>query len=125
DLVAPGRSGYSRARVTRFALKLQQFTGPMLAKSLEDTAFYRYVRLVALNEVGGEPDATGLDAADFHRRMTARVADWPHGMTATATHDTKRGEDARARVLAIAEMADDWTAAVRQWRQLNARLTAP
>jgi (1->4)-alpha-D-glucan 1-alpha-D-glucosylmutase len=123
DLVGPGHSGYSRARVTRFALKLQQFTGPMLAKSMEDTAFYRYIRLLALNEVGGDPDATALSSDDFHRRMQARVANVPHGMTATATHDTKRGEDARMRVLAIAELAEDWAVAVPQWRALNAHLT--
>ena len=122
DLVAPDRSGYSSARVRRFAFKVQQFTGPMMAKSLEDTAFYRYYRLLALNEVGGEPDASALTAQDFHALMRARVEEAPHGMTATATHDTKRGEDARARVLAIAELADEWATAVTAWRAMNARL---
>jgi (1->4)-alpha-D-glucan 1-alpha-D-glucosylmutase len=124
DLIAPGRSGYSSARVTRFALKVQQFTGPMMAKSLEDTAFYRHVRLLALNEVGGHPDAAGLSIDDFHRQMKARVAASPHGMTATATHDTKRGEDARARVLTISELAGEWLEAVRRWHSLNDRLVA-
>ncbi len=122
DLVAPGRTGYSSARVRRFAFKVQQFTGPMMAKSLEDTAFYRYHRLLALNEVGGEPDASGLTARDFHALMRARADDAPHGLTATATHDTKRGEDARMRVLAIAELTDDWMTAVTTWRELNAHL---
>jgi (1->4)-alpha-D-glucan 1-alpha-D-glucosylmutase len=122
DLIGPDRSGYSRARVIRFALKVQQFTGPMMAKSLEDTAFYRHVRLLALNEVGGDPDAPALSAEEFHRRMSERVASYPNGMTATATHDTKRGEDARARVLAISELADNWIVAVRHWQALNENL---
>ena len=101
DLVAPKRSGYSRRRVREFATKVQQLTGPLMAKSLEDTACYRYLRLIALNEVGGDPPAPALSLADFHQRMTARANDAPYGMTATATHDTKRGEDARARLLAL------------------------
>jgi (1->4)-alpha-D-glucan 1-alpha-D-glucosylmutase len=92
----------------------------MMAKSMEDTAFYRYHRLLALNEVGGEPAASGLSVADFHKEMQARAEDWPHGMTATATHDTKRGEDNRARILALSEMAEDWAEAARGWRRLNA-----
>ena len=71
----------------------------MMAKSLEDTAFYRHHRLLALNEVGGDPAAGALSIADFHERMKARATASPHGLTATATHDTKRGEDARARLL--------------------------
>jgi len=121
DVVSPGRSGYSSARVRRFALKVQQFTGPMMAKSLEDTAFYRYYRMLALNEVGGDPDAHGLSVGDFHHRMRERAGRWPHGMTATATHDTKRGEDARMRVLALAELTEDWTKAIPEWRRLNER----
>jgi (1->4)-alpha-D-glucan 1-alpha-D-glucosylmutase len=122
DLVAPGRVGHSSARVRRFALKVQQFTGPMMAKSLEDTAFYRYHRLLALNEVGGEPTAEPLTIGQFHARMAARAKDGPHGLTATATHDTKRGEDARARLLALSELAGDWHEAVTHWRTLNAGL---
>ena len=122
DLVAPGRTGYSIARVRRFAFKVQQFTGPMMAKSLEDTAFYRYHRLLALNEVGGDPAAGALSIADFHERMKARAANAPRGLTATSTHDTKRGEDARARLLALAELADEWSQNVRQWRELNTNL---
>jgi (1->4)-alpha-D-glucan 1-alpha-D-glucosylmutase len=124
DLVAAGRTGYSIPRVRRFAGKVQQLTGPVMAKALEDTAFYRYHRLLALNEVGGDPSLPALTIAEFHRRMAARTAH-PHVMTATATHDTKRGEDARMRILALAEMADDWTAAVEKWRALNAPLVEP
>jgi (1->4)-alpha-D-glucan 1-alpha-D-glucosylmutase len=107
-------------RVRRFALKVQQFTGPMMAKSLEDTTFYRYHRLLALNEVGGDPAASALSAGDFHGMMQVRAGEWPHGMTATATHDTKRGEDARARIMALAEIPGEWTSAVARWKLLNA-----
>ncbi|HYW64026.1 MAG TPA: malto-oligosyltrehalose synthase [Bradyrhizobium sp.] len=120
DLIAPGRPLHSKPRVRRFALKLQQFTGPMMAKSLEDTAFYRYHRLLALNEVGGDPAAQALPIQSFHDMMRRRAKDWPHGMTATATHDTKRGEDARARLLALAELPGEWTSAVGRWKTLNA-----
>jgi (1->4)-alpha-D-glucan 1-alpha-D-glucosylmutase len=106
--------------VRRFALKLQQFTGPLMAKSLEDTAFYRYHRLLALNEVGGDPSAKALAISDFHAMMQTRAREWPHGMTATATHDTKRGEDARARIAALTEIPDEWTSTVAQWKLLNA-----
>jgi (1->4)-alpha-D-glucan 1-alpha-D-glucosylmutase len=120
DLIAPGRAPHGKPRVRRFALKLQQFTGPMMAKSLEDTAFYRYHRLLALNEVGGDPAAKALATDTFHDRMRTRAREWPHGMTATATHDTKRGEDARARLLALAELPGEWASAVGRWKILNA-----
>jgi (1->4)-alpha-D-glucan 1-alpha-D-glucosylmutase len=115
--------GYSAPRVRNFALKLQQFTGPLMAKSLEDTTFYRYHRLLALNEVGGEPDAPGLSLDEFHTRMRRRAESAPSSLTATATHDTKRGEDARARILALAEMPREWDAAVREWAEHNAQFT--
>ncbi len=113
------QQGYSSARVRNFALKLQQFTGPLMAKALEDTTFYRHHRLLALNEVGGEPDSGELTAEGFHQLQKARVEAADHGLTATATHDTKRGEDARARILALSEIPEDWAAAVRHWRELN------
>jgi len=120
DLIGAGRASHSAPRVRHFALKLQQFTGPVMAKSLEDTAFYRYHRLLALNEVGGDPSATALPVDAFHDAMKVRARDWPHGMTATATHDTKRGEDARARLIALAEIPGEWTSAVARWKVLNA-----
>src|ERR1700761_32143 len=120
DLIAPGRPPHSTPRVRRFALKVQQFTGPMMAKSLEDTSFYRYHRLLALNEVGGDPQAGAMSAEAFHQMMQARAEHWPHGMTATATHDTKRGEDARARLLALTEITGEWSSAVARWKILNA-----
>jgi (1->4)-alpha-D-glucan 1-alpha-D-glucosylmutase len=120
DLIKPGRAAHSAPRVRRFALKLQQFTGPVMAKSLEDTAFYRYHRLLALNEVGGDPSAGALTLEAFHEAMAVRGKEWPHGMTATATHDTKRGEDARARLMALSEIPGEWTSAVARWKVLNA-----
>ncbi len=120
DLIKPDRVLHSKPRVRRFALKIQQFTGPMMAKSLEDTAFYRYHRLLALNEVGGDASAKGLSADTFHAMMQQRAKEWPHGMTATATHDTKRGEDARTRLLALAELPGEWASAVARWKILNA-----
>jgi (1->4)-alpha-D-glucan 1-alpha-D-glucosylmutase len=120
DLLKPGRVAHSKPRVRRFALKVQQFTGPTMAKSLEDTAFYRYHRLLALNEVGGDPAAKAMAPETFHAMMVERAKDWPHGMTATATHDTKRGEDARTRLLALAELPGEWTTAVGRWKILNA-----
>jgi (1->4)-alpha-D-glucan 1-alpha-D-glucosylmutase len=120
DLIKPGRPAHSAPRVRRFALKVQQFTGPMMAKSLEDTAFYRYHRLITLNEVGGDPSAKALSVDAFHEAMKVRAREWPHGMTATATHDTKRGEDARARLMALAELPGEWASAVARWKILNA-----
>jgi (1->4)-alpha-D-glucan 1-alpha-D-glucosylmutase len=120
DLLKPGRPPHSAPRVRRFALKVQQFTGPMMAKSLEDTAFYQFHRLLALNEVGGDPASKGLAIPAFHEAMRARAKEWPQGMTATATHDTKRGEDARARIAALSEIPGEWTSAVSRWKVLNA-----
>src|SRR5262249_37313302 len=122
DLISAGRTGYSIARDRQFAFKVQQFTGPMMAKALEDTAFYRYHRLLALNEVGGTPDASAISIAAFHARIKERIGRLSCGLTATATHDTKRGEDARARLLALSEMAAEWRENVREWRKLNAHL---
>ena len=121
DLIRDGLP-YSRPRVRNFALKMQQFTGPMAAKSLEDTAFYRYHALLGLNEVGGHPTLPGLSVSDFHERMARRVEQSPHGLTATATHDTKRGEDARMRILALSELPELWAGHVAEWQRLNAGL---
>jgi (1->4)-alpha-D-glucan 1-alpha-D-glucosylmutase len=115
-----GNTGYSAPRVRDFALKLQQFTGPLMAKSMEDTAFYRFGRLLALNEVGGDPTANELPVARFHELQQQRLETGPNGLTATATHDTKRGEDARARILALSEIAADWDAAIKDWHSRNA-----
>jgi (1->4)-alpha-D-glucan 1-alpha-D-glucosylmutase len=120
DLIKRKGATHSPPRVRRFALKVQQFTGPLMAKSLEDTAFYRYQRLLAFNEVGGDPSADALPVERFHEMMKTRAREWPHGMTATATHDTKRGEDARARLAALTELSSEWTSAAAKWKVLNA-----
>ncbi|BEV46531.1 malto-oligosyltrehalose synthase [Afipia carboxidovorans] len=120
DLAAPNRKAHSLRRLRRFAFKVQQFTGPMMAKSLEDTAFYRYHRLLALNEVGGNPAATSLSITAFQAALQKRTQTFPHGMTATSTHDTKRGEDARTRLLALAELSGEWASLVGKWKALNA-----
>ena len=121
DLLKAENAGtHSVPRVRRFALKVQQFTGPAMAKSLEDTAFYRYHRLLALNEVGGEPAAPAMPVETFHAMMRERIKETPHGLTSTATHDTKRGEDARARILALAEIPGEWAVHVGRWKLMNA-----
>ncbi len=109
-----------QASALEFATRFQQTTGPVMAKALEDTIFYRYNRLIALNEVGGEPDRFGAPLGEFHTAMVRRLRRQPAGLSATSTHDTKRGEDARARIYALSEMPQTWAAAVRRWADLNA-----
>jgi (1->4)-alpha-D-glucan 1-alpha-D-glucosylmutase len=104
-----------------FVLKFQQLTAPVTAKGAEDTACYRYNRLVSLNEVGSDPDEFGVSVHEFHRHCAARQEQWPHGLSATATHDTKRGEDVRARIHVLSELPREWRAAVRRWHRLNQR----
>jgi (1->4)-alpha-D-glucan 1-alpha-D-glucosylmutase len=104
-----------------FVMKFQQCTGPIMAKGLEDTAFYIYNRLVALNEVGGEPQVFGSTTEAFHEENVHRLASHPHSMLTTSTHDTKRGEDVRARIAAISEMPAVWRGAVNKWRTATKR----
>src|SRR5690625_4664596 len=85
-------------RATHFVMKLQQYTGAVMAKGLEDTAFYRYFPLISLNEVGSQPTTFGLSIEQFHRDNSERQQQWPHAMLATSTHDNKRSEDVRARI---------------------------
>jgi (1->4)-alpha-D-glucan 1-alpha-D-glucosylmutase len=115
----PGAT-YDRTEVLRFAMRFQQYTGPVTAKSLEDTAFYRYVRLVALNEVGGEPGRFGRSLEEFHAGNAERSRTHPHAMLATATHDHKRGEDTRLRIAALTEFTPEWSRAVARWSRMNA-----
>jgi (1->4)-alpha-D-glucan 1-alpha-D-glucosylmutase len=122
DLVAQPRSGFSRHDVVRFAMRVQQYSGPVMAKGLEDTAFYRYNRFVALNEVGGHPDEFGVLPHAFHRANAQRARSRPLTMLATSTHDTKRGEDTRARLAVLSEMPEEWARQVQAWsRILRAR----
>lgn len=108
-----------RAERRLFVMRLQQFTGPVMAKGLEDTAFYRYFPLASLNEVGGDPEQFGTSAEFFHGKSLVRQNSWPHAMLATSTHDTKRGEDVRARINVLSEIPIEWFHAVRHWQELN------
>ncbi|MEO7168636.1 MAG: malto-oligosyltrehalose synthase, partial [Chthoniobacterales bacterium] len=111
----------ARAEHVHFVLKFQQTTGPIMAKGLEDTAFYIYNRLAALNEVGGEPQRFGLGVEGFHRHNQERQEAWPATMLSTSTHDTKRSEDVRARMAAISEIPDTWRRSLSRWRAVNRR----
>jgi len=111
----------ARAAHTNFVLKFQQSTGPIMAKGLEDTVFYIYNRLAALNEVGGEPQQFGLSVEAFHERNLNRQRNWPDTLLATSTHDTKRSEDVRARMVAISEMPELWRRSLQHWRIANRR----
>jgi (1->4)-alpha-D-glucan 1-alpha-D-glucosylmutase len=117
-LVEAPRSGFSRVSVLRCAMKFQQLSGPIMAKGLEDTAFYRYNRFIALNEVGSEPQHIGGRVEEFHAFNTERALRCPRSLSATATHDTKRGEDTRARLAVLAELPEEWAEEVREWRRL-------
>jgi (1->4)-alpha-D-glucan 1-alpha-D-glucosylmutase len=113
---------YNRVEVVRFVMRFQQYTGPVTAKSIEDTAFYRYVRLAALNDVGGDPTRFGRSPAEFHAANAERARSRPGGMLATATHDHKRGEDTRLRIAAITEFPAEWSRAVVRWWRMNTDL---
>jgi len=116
---APGHRG--AAQMLAFARKFQQLTAPVIAKGLEDTAFYRYNRLVSLNEVGGDPQQFGMTLSAFHAASRDRAARWPHTMLATSTHDSKRSEDVRLRINVLSEMPAAWRLAVRRWSRINRR----
>jgi (1->4)-alpha-D-glucan 1-alpha-D-glucosylmutase len=109
-----------RRHVIDFVMEFQQLTGPVMAKAVEDTAFYVYNRLTSLNEVGGDPEQFGVSLEEFHRQNTVRQQRWPHSMLATSTHDTKRSEDVRARINALSEIPEDWRSALTGWSRLNA-----
>ena len=114
-------AGRPSAACLRLARKFQQFTGPVMAKGMEDTSFYRVLPLVSMNEVGGGPGRRAGEPADFHQRMTRRRETHPQSMVTTATHDTKRGEDVRARIAALSEMPYKWAEHVDRWQVLNRR----
>ncbi|MFL6652387.1 MAG: malto-oligosyltrehalose synthase, partial [Sulfurifustaceae bacterium] len=111
---------YRRA-VLDFTQRFQQYTAPVMAKGMEDTAFYIYNRFVSLNEVGGDPRRFGLSVAAFHRSNQERAKRFPYSMLATSTHDTKRAEDVRARLNVISEFPREWRAAVNRWSRINRR----
>jgi (1->4)-alpha-D-glucan 1-alpha-D-glucosylmutase len=114
DLVL-GRRGRSPLH-DELVVRFQQTCGPVMAKGVEDTAFYRWNRLVALNEVGGSPSSFGCSVAEFHQAALHRQRHWPYAMTTLSTHDTKRSEDVRARLFALTELPDIWGEAVARWR---------
>jgi (1->4)-alpha-D-glucan 1-alpha-D-glucosylmutase len=115
---ADGTETYKLA-VLRFAMKFQQVTAAAMAKGVEDTAFYRYNRLVSLNEVGGNPAEFGVGVGEFHRSNEERMRYWPHSMLATSTHDSKRSEDVRARIDVLSEIPAVWRRKVTRWRDWN------
>ena len=115
-----GQTGSYRQSVVRFAMKFQQFTSAVMAKGMEDTSFYRYNRLVSLNEVGGDPKRFGVSPDEFHREIQQRAKAWPHSLLDTSTHDTKRSEDVRARIDVLSETPALWRRNVRRWREMNA-----
>ena len=102
-----------------FVMRFQQITGPVMAKGLEDTAFYVYNRLVSLNEVGGTPERFGTPLETFHGQNIERTKSWPHALIATSTHDTKRSEDVRSRINVLSEIPAEWRSNLALWRRLN------
>ena len=118
-LQAAGRPDLFDGAPEEFVSRFQQTSPPVTAKGIEDTAFYRYVRLLALNDVGGDPDRWGISVAEFHAANLERARRFPEGLLITQTHDTKRSGDARARIGALSAMADGWAACVRRWYELT------
>ena len=125
-LLLGSREGQDHDEVYRdaqlyFALKFQQLTGPVMAKSVEDTSFYVYNRFISSNEVGSSMEAFGIKPEVLHKANAERQQITPHSMLTTSTHDTKRSEDVRCRLNVLSEMPDEWASRVRQWQQLNAK----
>ncbi|HEY9126787.1 MAG TPA: malto-oligosyltrehalose synthase, partial [Acidobacteriaceae bacterium] len=105
--------------------RFQQFTSPVMAKGVEDTAFYCFNRMISLNEVGGAPDTAGLTVEQFHQYCIRMHAQWPSTMTTLVTHDTKRGDDVRARLLALTENPSEWRKTLRRWSRMHNAMHAP
>jgi len=112
-------SGWYKQAILRFAMKFQQVTAAVMAKGLEDTAFYRYNRLISLNDVGGNPSQFGTSLEDFHRSNQERLSHWPDSLLSTSTHDSKRSEDVRARIDVLSEIPGEWRLHLRHWRDWN------
>ena len=104
-----------------FVARFQQVTGPVMAKGVEDTAFYVYNRLISLNDVGGDPERFGMSRTAFHRANANRYAKWPYSLLSTSTHDTKRSEDVRARINVLSEIPGEWRSALARWSRLNSK----
>lgn len=118
---ALGDEEYNR-RAAEFYQRCMQFTGPLMAKGGEDTLMYTYNRLIARCEVGDSPGRFGISVPDFHKHMEKRRKEWPMALNATSTHDTKRGEDIRARLNVLTDIAGEWVEKVKQWREINSEL---
>ncbi len=122
-LLQPADPGKAHdAERLRFVMKFQQTTSPVTAKGIEDTAFYRYYRLISLNEVGADPQQFGVTPTFVHQQLKARQGRWPATLSTTATHDTKRGEDVRARISVLSEVPKAWSQRVTQWSKFNRKL---
>ncbi len=113
-----GKSG-CRSECMKFVSRLSQFTGPLMAKGFEDTVLYYYNRLISLNEVGGSPERFGTSQEEFHYFNAIRAKRWPGSLNATSTHDTKRGEDARARINVLSEIPGEWANTLGRWSRMN------
>jgi (1->4)-alpha-D-glucan 1-alpha-D-glucosylmutase len=111
----------NKKSILNFIMKFQQLTGPAMAKGFEDTVLYCYNRLLSLNEVGSQPDCFGISVEEFHKFNSEKAKRWPHSLNATSTHDTKRGEDVRARINVLSEMPEKWDSKVNHWRRINER----
>jgi len=120
-----GISDADKAERRLFVMRFQQLTGSVMAKGLEDTAFYRYCPLLSLNEVGGSARPFGVSTASFHARNLERQALWRNSVLTTSTHDHKRSEDVRARINALSEIPAEWYRAIRSWQRLNAGKRVP
>jgi (1->4)-alpha-D-glucan 1-alpha-D-glucosylmutase len=119
DIARNGK--YDRAETLHFAMRFQQYSSALAAKGIEDTAFYRYTRLLSLNEVGGDPNRFGATIAAFHRHNEQHASSFPHGILATATHDHKRGEDTRLRIDSLTEMPGRWRRTLRALSRITKR----
>ncbi|MFH7244376.1 MAG: malto-oligosyltrehalose synthase [Spirulina sp.] len=108
-----------QAQWLHFTMRFQQFSGPLMAKGLEDTLFYVYNRLISLNEVGGDPGTFGVTLKEFHAFNQRQLAQWPHTLNTTSTHDTKRSEDVRSRLNVLSEIPEEWDQQVRRWQTIN------
>jgi (1->4)-alpha-D-glucan 1-alpha-D-glucosylmutase len=124
-LEAAPATGRRRVEMLKFSMRYQQFTAPVVAKGVEDTAFYRFNRLIALNEVGGHPAHFGLTLKGFHAAAEERARRWPYTMLGSSTHDTKRSEDVRARLAVLSELASGWRITLRRWSVMNRDLPSP
>jgi (1->4)-alpha-D-glucan 1-alpha-D-glucosylmutase len=116
---APDMDEEKRSEICNFVMRFQQFTGPVMAKGLEDTALYIFNPLVSLNEVGASPLKFSISAAEFHRQNRQRHKEHPHALITTSTHDSKRSEDVRARLNVLSEIPEKWGSALKRWNRLN------